>query len=327
MARTATSNPQPDDFVQKVVKDPANPPANVAVLNGFVGASDATDHVRVYSDPSLASFVDVPKDAVLHSEKLPAEQSPLGGSVLWVDGAAPLRSPAPTEPVATAADFLRGGIQADLGATAAAAGGATIHPTLWTQLCPPQTIHPTLWTQLCTHTAATVCTPTHQLGCPRTSTCPPVTSLIGCPNTSTCPHPTALVGCPNTSTCGAPDLGIDEVAGIVGPTGTQGCTMVPHCFGPTGVQGCTVKGPTAWLHCPPRTTDGCGIVPPTRLFGCPSTSTCPPTHSPICGSTIATRAFICPPTHSPVCGSTLVSQICPTNIGCNVTWICGPGGE
>jgi hypothetical protein len=289
MARSTPQGPQPDDFVGKVVKDPANPP-NAAVVQGYVGRSDADDHIRVYADPSLQSYVDIPADAVLHSERLPAEQSPLGGSVVWVDANAPLRQPAPTPPAATAADFLRGSIQDDLGATAVNV---------------PQTIHPTLWTQLCTHTIATVCTqlcPTRidhgcpstaatvctQLGCPGTVTCPPIshtpdcgivppTKLLGCPNTSTCP-PTHMLGCPRTSTCP--------------PTNLIGCPRTSTC-------------------------------PPTNLIGCPRTSTCPPTHTPLCGSTLVTQ--ICP-TRGPEC-QVLISQICPTAVGCNVTLACGGGGE
>ncbi len=65
--------------------------------------------------------------------------------------------------------------------------------------------------------------------------------------------------------CPAPNAG-----GPVGPTGTLGCTVPPHCVGPTGTQGCTVPphciiGHTGTLGCtmPPY----CGVGP-TGTLGC-----------------------------------------------------------
>lgn len=294
----SSSGPQFDDFVGRVVTDPANPP-NAVLLQGFVGASDAEDHVRVYTDPSLASYVDVPAASILHSERLPAEQSPLGGSLLWVDRSAQLRPPATAAPQAAAADFLRGPIQAALGPAAAPEAGA-IRPTLFTQLgcgslgiactvveCPRPTTAATLCTQV-------QCPPTSDFTCPRTSTCPP-TSVPGCATpadvvtsiysgcfaggpgqaiTATCPQgrgfaapDTTMLGCPSTSTCAPPQRPI---------------------------------GPTGWLGC---SYTSC---PPTHALGCPGSWTCPPDPS--------------------------ASQLCATNIACPShaipcnTWICGPGG-
>lgn len=297
--------PEFDDFVEKVVTDPSQPP-DVVVLSGFVGRSADEGHIRVYADPSLASWVDVPADAVRHTARLTPEQSPLGGSLLWVAAAAPLRTPAqqPAQPVA--ADFLRGAIQTELGAVAQPGVPA---PTVQTLA--------TICTQLCAHTQqfgcpdTSTCTPTSLLGCPRTSTCPPThlpgcpntktctppTLADGCPSTSTCPPPTHLLGCPSTSTCGPrPTLGIAcTVVGcgkdltttihptiwtqLCGVTSQLGCPSTSTCPPQTVQLGCpstsTCPPKTVQLGCPSTST----CPPQTAALGCPSTSTCPPTQT------------------------------------------------
>jgi hypothetical protein len=110
-----SSRPQHDDFVDRIVSDPSRPP-EVAVFQGFVGASDREDHVRVYADLTLSAWVDLPAAAVLHAVRLPAEQSPAGGSVLLVDASATVRpfdQGEADEP--TASDFLRGRVRDALG--------------------------------------------------------------------------------------------------------------------------------------------------------------------------------------------------------------------
>lgn len=70
-----------DDFVSKIVTDPANPVGHT-VLRGFIGASTDKDHVRVYADESLNSFIDIPQRAIVYTKEL--SNSPLGGSTIWV---------------------------------------------------------------------------------------------------------------------------------------------------------------------------------------------------------------------------------------------------
>jgi hypothetical protein len=265
MARSSTSGPQLDDFIAKVVADPANPP-NAVLMEGFIGASDADDHIRVYSDPSLASYVDVPSASILHSVKLPAEQSPLGGSMLWVDAGAVLRPQVATRQ-ATAADFLQGPIQEQLGAAAVAgAAAAPVQITLLTHQGCPRPV-----------TLATVCTQ-FGTGCPNTQQwrCPPNSLSTVCASLGiTCTHfcPTRAPGCPNTSTCAPEELDVAQQQHLMGPTGWFGCTQPPHCFGPTGTQGCTSLA-------------GCAQ---TSLMGCPRTSTCPPSHQLGCPDTMTCR--------------------------------------
>jgi len=70
-----------DDFISKIVPDPANPVGHT-LLRGFIGASTDKDHVRVYADESLNSFIDIPQRAIVYTKEL--SNSPLGGSSIWV---------------------------------------------------------------------------------------------------------------------------------------------------------------------------------------------------------------------------------------------------
>src|SRR5262245_16356865 len=72
-----------DAFTAKVVPDPKNP-GQCLLLTGFLGASSESKQTRIYWDPSLSSYVDVDTADIIHSEPLPKEQSPLGGSYIWV---------------------------------------------------------------------------------------------------------------------------------------------------------------------------------------------------------------------------------------------------
>jgi hypothetical protein len=60
------------DFVAKIVKDPKNPPKTI-MLTGFLGASSEPGHTRLYFDPHLSNYVEVPDDAILHTQEAPGE--------------------------------------------------------------------------------------------------------------------------------------------------------------------------------------------------------------------------------------------------------------
>lgn len=72
-----------DEFVHRVVRDPRDPP-DTLFLTGFIGRAVEPSHTRVYLDVMLAAYVDVPDDAVLHAQPMPASQSPVGGHFVWV---------------------------------------------------------------------------------------------------------------------------------------------------------------------------------------------------------------------------------------------------
>src|SRR5689334_24484647 len=72
-----------DEFVGKVVSDPAQPP-NALLLIGYLGASSEDGHVRLYFDAQLNDYIEIPETAILHTMEVPREQSVLGGSLVWL---------------------------------------------------------------------------------------------------------------------------------------------------------------------------------------------------------------------------------------------------
>src|SRR5215212_5276624 len=73
-----------DDFVRRIVQDPNEPPG-VTLLSGYLGSSSEEGHVRLYLDEELCRYVEIPEKAIRHTQELPPEQSPLGGSLVWID--------------------------------------------------------------------------------------------------------------------------------------------------------------------------------------------------------------------------------------------------
>jgi hypothetical protein len=337
------------DFIAKIVKDPKNPPDTV-VLTGYLGASSEDDHTRLYSDPGLGSYVEIPDDAILHSE--PVAGDSLGARRVWIKRDAVLiHGPAGSQrPKGT---FLEGPImQAHLGAAAGGAGGVgggggiftwfPICPTLqpgcptdlqasWGPGCPPTPHMPCVtW----------ICAPT--LDCP-----PPPTAAVHCPPT---PHkpcqftvdlrcmtmqctaalcPSNAFGCVTVGGCqlqsaacqhgGAQVAQPMAAAAAMGPmvaappqTVLPACDITPHCA-PTPHQPC----PTPQVFCdtlaPP-----CIPIPTPQ---CPPTpQPCPTPHQPcLTGPTLCCTAPQqchtlppqCHPTVPPQCPPTPL-QHCPT---------------
>ncbi len=70
-------------FVAAVVKDPQAPP-DALLVAGFVGPSSEEAHCRLYLDAQLSDYVEIPEDAILFTQDLPKDSSPLGGTYLWI---------------------------------------------------------------------------------------------------------------------------------------------------------------------------------------------------------------------------------------------------
>lgn len=95
-------------FVAKIVGNPANPPKTM-LLTGFLGDSSMEAHTRLYFDPSLNTYVEIPDDAILHTEPRAKEESPLGGEYVWVKAEAQLTHSTPA-PDNSRAQFFDGPI-------------------------------------------------------------------------------------------------------------------------------------------------------------------------------------------------------------------------
>ena len=72
-----------DDWVGQVRPDPRNTD-QLTLMQGYIGQSSESGHIRVYSDESLNNFVEVPEDAIVHAQQLSQDESSLGGSKLWL---------------------------------------------------------------------------------------------------------------------------------------------------------------------------------------------------------------------------------------------------
>jgi len=227
-----------DDFVSKVQSDPANPQATI-MLAGYSGRGP-DGHVRIYPDPTLGKWYDVPEADVVHSQPIP--NSELGGSYVWIKSSAAIKpgssAPAP-QPQAMAA------VAPNLQPT----------PTAVT-LCPDCVPHNTLATVCTQH----LCQPTPATHC---FICPPLTQAPGCaqPYTQQVHCPTQPVVC-DTRTI---------LTQIGCPPQSLHCPSAPVVCDTlhTVATVCTQAGcPTHPLACPVVTNPPvCGIVPPTLVCG------------------------------------------------------------
>src|SRR5215510_14885815 len=201
-ANMADKQPAKHDLSSKVVTDPAHPP-DALLLLGIPGTSSEAGHTRLYFDPQFSSYIDIPDDAILHSQEIPRDESPFGQSYVWVKRDA-LMAQGKAAASRLKAGFLEGAIaQAYLsGAAGGAAAGPNIQPTLsiW---CP--TLGPACWptafrcpahTPACPQMAPTafqcasgpqVCLPTAVIVCQPSPFCP-------IPTFGLCPRPTLF--CP-----------------------------------------------------------------------------------------------------------------------------------
>jgi hypothetical protein len=97
MTERAPSKLRYDDFIANVIPDPATAEPTL-LLSGFVGHGEGDGTVRIYPEPSLNKWVDVPEADIVHS--MPIPDSPLGGSHVWVKRSPGIRPGAAAAPAA-----------------------------------------------------------------------------------------------------------------------------------------------------------------------------------------------------------------------------------
>ncbi len=86
-------------------------------LQGYVGRADTPDHFRLYRDPSLRHYLDIPNNKLLHGIKEQSEMAPLELAHIWIEAdAAVIIGEAHT----TAAYLLNGPISSEYGGDSAA---------------------------------------------------------------------------------------------------------------------------------------------------------------------------------------------------------------
>jgi hypothetical protein len=109
-------------LVDDLVSDPKNPP-EIMLLQGWLGASSEDKHHRLYLDAELSNSLEIPEDAILRTQELPADHNPLGGVWVWVRADAAIKQGPKLE--RAYARVLRGQIQEDYLNAAAGMGGVT----------------------------------------------------------------------------------------------------------------------------------------------------------------------------------------------------------
>jgi hypothetical protein len=255
-----------DDFISSVQPDPAKPESTI-MLSGFIGHG-AEGHVRVYPDPTLGTWYDIPEGDVVHS--LPIADSKLGGSYVWARASAEIK---PGSAAATTTEAPQQAPQADAAANPTPAthcfvcdppkAAAAMQPTPTVQthcfICPPPTQNCTPAT-VCTHaihcpsapvvcntmpTPATVCT--HAIHCP---SAPVVCNTMPTPAT-VCTH---AIHCPSAPVvCDTMQMPTPATRCFICPPPHNQSTVATVCTLPPG--------------CPqPGFTLFCGVLPPS--FGC-----------------------------------------------------------
>jgi hypothetical protein len=291
--------PQEDDFISKIVKDPAQPP-DVLLLTGYLGASSEPGYTRLYFDPQFSNYVEIPDAAILHTQKIPPEQSPLGESYVWIDKNAEIihGKVGPNRPKAK---FLEGPIFQDFMRGAQFGGAAAPQPA------PRPTLigSPTCAPELCVRPSiAQPCQTSFPIACPpqltqlNSPTCAPELCLLPsivqpCPppqptqlNSPTCAPamcllPSVAQPCPppqltqlNSPTC-APELCVRPsiVNFCPTPSAVQLCQSQPAICQPSVVGPC-LSHPVICLT--PSAVQQC---PPITLPFCP-TEACPPQWTP-----------------------------------------------
>lgn len=213
------NTPAGADFVAKIVKDPKNPPATL-MLTGFLGASSEDKHTRLYFDPHLSRYVEIPNDAILHRQDA-ASDNGLGAAHVWIQRDAQLTyGPATSQrPKGT---FLEGPIMQDH--LAAAAGAGAGFPVTQPLVCGGVTAPVVCFTPRC---------PITLRPCD-----PPPTEWPGC-------RPT-LLG-PQCQMA-APGLGAPMVAFSMVLAGCRTSWMDPGCGG-GGTATMERALPTLWAYC------------------------------------------------------------------------------
>jgi hypothetical protein len=303
MADDAQSKIHYDDFIANVQPDPAKPESTI-MLSGFIGRG-GDGVVRIYPDPSLGTWYDVPEADVVHSMAVP--DSKLGGSYVWVRAAAQIKpgSAAAAPAAAAAAPVAQAAPNFTIGAGCAficAQPGAALQPTPATHcfICPSITQQCMQPTPTADVTLATICTqPNH---------CLQPTPTV---------HPSLATVC--TQFC---------------PTYHVGCLTVPvNCFPVTQPAVCTIA---ISPNCPPppgTPVQQQGLAAAAmRLQPTPTVQThcfvCPPEQHPtaatICTETCNTMLVGCWQTLPAHCFPITLPQVCNIAVSPNCPGV-GPG--
>jgi len=102
---------QPDDLVTDLVSDPSQVP-DLIVLTGFLGESSRQEYWRLYLTADMSEYLEFRKVDVRHYRRLTAQESSLGGTLIWLDRDVTVRRTSSAARQAQA-EFLRGDLIAN----------------------------------------------------------------------------------------------------------------------------------------------------------------------------------------------------------------------
>src|SRR5262245_21705288 len=120
-----------DPLVTKLAPDPAAAPPDTAVLHGYVGKSTRPNYWRLYLDATLASYVEVPEQDILHHKQLADD----GGTLVWVSKSLELNVTSVSSSTIQA-EFLSGAIAAGRMQPTASANVASLAAPVQSVGCP-----------------------------------------------------------------------------------------------------------------------------------------------------------------------------------------------
>jgi hypothetical protein len=289
--------PRNADFVGRVVGDAKNPP-ETRLLTGWFGDSGEERYRRLYTDAQLSGYVDIPADAILHTEEI-RDAQPAGSVLVWVKADAPLKSGGPTSSRAArflqghvAQDFASGGLSLEQAGLRCATQSPGCEPTGFTGQCTKEPDVGGCWPCI---TAAPHCVE--------------VTGFTGKCTHQPWPNPTQYLGC-TVYHCPTQDLTHNPHICNIVATGLPGCGG----FNPPEKGGEEKAGAQAEAAVVATTSLlGCGYTKTwglchTQLLGCPQTKDCP-TALPGCGWS---KNPIC--TDLPGCGWTKQPALCQQTV-------------
>jgi len=72
-----------DPLVEKLKSDPSQDP-NVRLFTGYLGRSTQVGYWRLYLTPQLDEYLEINEEDISHNQSLATEQSPMGGTMLWI---------------------------------------------------------------------------------------------------------------------------------------------------------------------------------------------------------------------------------------------------
>jgi hypothetical protein len=73
------------------LQQPDRAAQDLSPLCGYLGESETGGCLRLFTDPTLTSWVDIAEEAIRRRCRIPGEQDAYGGrSVMWVDNCVPL---------------------------------------------------------------------------------------------------------------------------------------------------------------------------------------------------------------------------------------------